>query len=177
MHSSNKTLLKVRLDFLCSCVSSNIIFNFCYSLLFFYFCFFVSDIEDLPPAVQEKLFDEVLDRDVQKGEMFSLSASWLSVAVTRTACYAYIFTLLLWEGERETRSKMTTMVWRLGKHREPPHKLYTITGRLPSTGSVILLVFSLLPMRCFACPLVTLSGGLSLSCAPVVSTLISLIEF
>lgn len=26
-----------------------------------------SDIEDLPPAVQEKLFDEVLDRDVQKG--------------------------------------------------------------------------------------------------------------
>lgn len=34
---------------------------------------FVSDIEDLPPAVQEKLFDEVLDRDVQKGEMLSLS--------------------------------------------------------------------------------------------------------
>lgn len=30
--------------------------------------FFLSDIEDLPPAVQEKLFDEVLDRDVQKGE-------------------------------------------------------------------------------------------------------------
>lgn len=29
-------------------------------------CF--SDIEDLPPAVQEKLFDEVLDRDVQKGD-------------------------------------------------------------------------------------------------------------
>lgn len=28
----------------------------------------VSDIEDLPPAVQEKLFDEVLDRDVQKGD-------------------------------------------------------------------------------------------------------------
>lgn len=28
--------------------------------------FFV-DIEDLPPAVQEKVFDEVLDRDVQKG--------------------------------------------------------------------------------------------------------------
>lgn len=27
----------------------------------------ISDIEDLPPAVQEKLFDEVLDRDVQKG--------------------------------------------------------------------------------------------------------------
>lgn len=27
----------------------------------------MSDIEDLPPAVQEKLFDEVLDRDVQKG--------------------------------------------------------------------------------------------------------------
>lgn len=26
-----------------------------------------ADIEDLPPAVQEKLFDEVLDRDVQKG--------------------------------------------------------------------------------------------------------------
>lgn len=33
--------------------------------------FFVSDIEDLPPAVQEKLFDEVLDRDVQKGEIFT----------------------------------------------------------------------------------------------------------
>lgn len=30
-------------------------------------CFLASDIEDLPPAVQEKLFDEVLDRDVQKG--------------------------------------------------------------------------------------------------------------
>lgn len=29
----------------------------------------VSDIEDLPPAVQEKLFDEVLDRDVQKGDL------------------------------------------------------------------------------------------------------------
>lgn len=28
---------------------------------------YLSDIEDLPPAVQEKLFDEVLDRDVQKG--------------------------------------------------------------------------------------------------------------
>lgn len=28
---------------------------------------FSADIEDLPPAVQEKLFDEVLDRDVQKG--------------------------------------------------------------------------------------------------------------
>ncbi len=27
-----------------------------------------ADIEDLPPAVQEKLFDEVLDRDVQKGK-------------------------------------------------------------------------------------------------------------
>lgn len=26
-----------------------------------------ADIEDLPPSVQEKLFDEVLDRDVQKG--------------------------------------------------------------------------------------------------------------
>jgi len=26
-----------------------------------------ADIEDLPPAVQEKLFDDVLDRDVQKG--------------------------------------------------------------------------------------------------------------
>lgn len=26
------------------------------------------DIEDLPPTVQEKLFDEVLDRDVQKGK-------------------------------------------------------------------------------------------------------------
>lgn len=27
-----------------------------------------ADIEDLPPTVQEKLFDEVLDRDVQKGK-------------------------------------------------------------------------------------------------------------
>lgn len=27
-----------------------------------------ADIEDLPPNVQEKLFDEVLDRDVQKGK-------------------------------------------------------------------------------------------------------------
>ena len=27
------------------------------------------DIEDLPPTVQEKLFDEVLDRDVQKGDL------------------------------------------------------------------------------------------------------------
>lgn len=26
-----------------------------------------ADIEDLPPTVQEKVFDEVLDRDVQKG--------------------------------------------------------------------------------------------------------------
>lgn len=33
----------------------------------FYVPFFV-DIEDLPPTVQEKLFDEVLDRDVQKGK-------------------------------------------------------------------------------------------------------------
>lgn len=32
------------------------------------FLFSLSDIEDLPPAVQEKLFDEVLDRDVQKGQ-------------------------------------------------------------------------------------------------------------
>lgn len=31
------------------------------------FSFVFADIEDLPPAVQEKLFDEVLDRDVQKG--------------------------------------------------------------------------------------------------------------
>ncbi|MED6277230.1 Ubiquitin thioesterase Zranb1 [Characodon lateralis] len=30
----------------------------------FFLCF--ADIEDLPPAVQEKLFDDVLDRDVQK---------------------------------------------------------------------------------------------------------------
>lgn len=29
--------------------------------------FVLVDIEDLPPTVQEKLFDEVLDRDVQKG--------------------------------------------------------------------------------------------------------------
>lgn len=33
----------------------------------FYFPIF-PDIEDLPPTVQEKLFDEVLDRDVQKGK-------------------------------------------------------------------------------------------------------------
>ena len=30
--------------------------------------FLSADIEDLPPPVQEKLFDEVLDRDVQKGK-------------------------------------------------------------------------------------------------------------
>lgn len=35
----------------------------CYIILFF------EDIEDLPPNVQEKLFDEVLDRDVQKGKV------------------------------------------------------------------------------------------------------------
>lgn len=40
------------------------------SVLFLFFLF-VSDIEDLPPAVQEKLFDEVLDRDVQKGKIFT----------------------------------------------------------------------------------------------------------
>eukprot|EP00063_Salmo_salar_P097036 XP_014071871.1 PREDICTED: ubiquitin thioesterase ZRANB1-like [Salmo salar] len=43
-------------------------------------CYFLSDlvtftlpadIEDLPTAVQEKLFDEVLDRDVQKGKKIS----------------------------------------------------------------------------------------------------------
>ena len=35
---------------------------------FFKTRFFFVDIEDLPPTVQEKLFDEVLDRDVQKGK-------------------------------------------------------------------------------------------------------------
>lgn len=35
--------------------------NFCLLSIF-------PDIEDLPPTVQEKLFDEVLDRDVQKGK-------------------------------------------------------------------------------------------------------------
>lgn len=34
-----------------------------------HFCFSFVDIEDLPPNVQEKLFDEVLDRDVQKGDV------------------------------------------------------------------------------------------------------------
>ena len=29
---------------------------------------YIIDVEDLPPNVQEKLFDEVLDRDVQKGK-------------------------------------------------------------------------------------------------------------
>lgn len=33
--------------------------------------FLSADIEDLPPTVQEKLFDEVLDRDVQKGEILT----------------------------------------------------------------------------------------------------------
>lgn len=36
----------------------------------FFFFFSPKDIEDLPPNVQEKLFDEVLDRDVQKGDFF-----------------------------------------------------------------------------------------------------------
>lgn len=45
-------------------------------------CFLVPDIEDLPPAVQEKLFDEVLDRDVQKGEIFTPSSLRLSVVAT-----------------------------------------------------------------------------------------------
>lgn len=31
-----------------------------------------ADIEDLPPTVQEKLFDEVLDRDVQKGKQYDI---------------------------------------------------------------------------------------------------------
>ena len=30
--------------------------------------FIVSDIEDLPRPIQKQLFDELLDRDVQKGE-------------------------------------------------------------------------------------------------------------
>lgn len=33
-----------------------------------YLLSYFPDIEDLPPTVQEKLFDEVLDRDVQKGK-------------------------------------------------------------------------------------------------------------
>lgn len=40
-----------------------------------------ADIEDLPPAVQEKLFDEVLDRDVQKGiQDASMSTSYYTFA-------------------------------------------------------------------------------------------------
>ncbi|XP_072312186.1 ubiquitin thioesterase ZRANB1-like [Eucyclogobius newberryi] len=35
-----------------------------------------AEIEDLPPAVQEKLFDEVLDRDVQKELEESLVINW-----------------------------------------------------------------------------------------------------
>ncbi|NWT73161.1 ZRAN1 thioesterase, partial [Prunella himalayana] len=40
-----------------------------------------ADIEDLPPTVQEKLFDEVLDRDVQKGKCTenSWDHSWLFI--------------------------------------------------------------------------------------------------
>lgn len=34
----------------------------------------------------------------------------------------------------------------------PSHKLYTITGRPPSIGSIILLVFSLLVTQCFCLP-------------------------
>uniref|UniRef100_A0A671N7P8 ubiquitinyl hydrolase 1 n=1 Tax=Sinocyclocheilus anshuiensis TaxID=1608454 RepID=A0A671N7P8_9TELE len=36
------------------------------SILMVSFLVCLTDIEDLPPAVQEKLFDEILDRDVQK---------------------------------------------------------------------------------------------------------------
>lgn len=47
-----------------------------------WFCVDPSDIEDLPPAVQEKLFDEVLDRDVQKGE--TVAKPWRARTNTRT---------------------------------------------------------------------------------------------
>lgn len=43
---------------------------------FLFSCVVVSDIEDLPPAVQEKLFDEVLDRDVQKGDFPCCYSNW-----------------------------------------------------------------------------------------------------
>ncbi|MCJ8738851.1 hypothetical protein PDJAM_G00040470 [Pangasius djambal] len=42
-----------------------------------------ADIEDLPPAVQEKLFDELLDRDVQK--VSSLGAAGLCVSAVAMA--------------------------------------------------------------------------------------------
>lgn len=44
-----------------------------------------ADIEDLPPAVQEKLYDEVLDRDVQKGMrvLFMLTSLHYSLSLVK----------------------------------------------------------------------------------------------
>ena len=46
--------------------------------------FLSADIEDLPPPVQEKLFDEVLDRDVQKGKHGRVTAGCGAGAGGRT---------------------------------------------------------------------------------------------
>lgn len=51
--------------FLGPTVAAELAFDECSDIISRLFVF--ADIEDLPPAVQEKLFDEVLDRDVQKG--------------------------------------------------------------------------------------------------------------
>ena len=53
------------------------------------------DIEDLPPAVQEKLFDEVLDRDVQKGTAECSPASRLLPASAVCVCVCVCVCVLL----------------------------------------------------------------------------------
>lgn len=101
--------------------------------------FFVSDIEDLPPAVQEKLFDEVLDRDVQKGEIFTL-VSFMA------ECHGNAYHMLCAHMEAIERAKPdVTSLETANRGRQ------TITGSLPSCGSVILLVFSLLTAQWSAC--------------------------
>lgn len=111
----------------------------------------VSDIEDLPPAVQEKLFDEVLDRDVQKGDLLCQHSDVVVLQQHNSDKVSYIRTSALREREGETerygetRSKMTKIIWTnwFCKWREPTEKLY-IRGRLPNSDSIVLLVFSLL---------------------------------
>lgn len=83
----------------------------CHSVLLL---FLVTDIEDLPPAVQEKLFDEVLDRDVQKGEIFTRSSQCRGN--TYHMLRVHMEAIVLRGGK--ARSKMK-IVWRLAKQREP----------------------------------------------------------
>lgn len=121
---------------------------FCVSLLF-------QTLRTCPKQFRKNCLMRCWTETYKKVKCFSLPTLWLCAAVTPLTRCAYISMQLLWKRGRERNQIQVdnggVAAWQTQK---PPRKLYTITGRLPSTGSVMLLVSSLLPTQCFARPFV-----------------------